>query len=289
MSESSLHNSVLPRLDELSPALRQAADYVLSNPQEIAMRSLRQISESSDIKAPTYSRLARALGFERYEDLRELCRSEIHNRSTTFADKAAALQKRKSNVAGAFFLSHAAANVANIEKLATSLDLSSLAAVADRLASARQVILIGVMSAGGLVDYLGYLANMALGNWRVAARNHEPISVHLLDLEPKDAVLVVTQHPYARTTVEAAARAATVGATVIAITDSYTSPVCEHADHIFITPTESPHFFPSEVATVLLFEALLGMVVRRSGPKARRRIAAVENGSHQSGEYWQEQ
>ena len=145
------------------------------------------------------------------------------------------------------------------------------------------------MSAGSLIDFLGYLANMAFDNWRIAARNHEPTSVPLHDLSAKDTVIVMSQHPYARSTVEAAAWAGEAGATVIAVTDSYTSPLCQSAQFIFVTPTDSPHFFPSEVATVLLFESLLGMVVRRSGAKARRRIAAVERGIHHSGEYWQEQ
>jgi len=50
--------------------------------------------------------------------------------------------------------------------------------------------------------------------------------------------------------------------------------------------TESPNFFPSYAATVVMLETLIGMVIRRSGKPAQRRIAAVENTNRQNGEYW---
>ena len=143
------------------------------------------------------------------------------------------------------------------------------------------------MSSAPLVDYLGYTAAMALGNWHVAMRGHVPIAADLVDLTKRDAVVVLLHKPYAQVSVDAVARVKESGAAIVTVTDSFTAPAAELADHLFVTPTDSQHFFASEVATLLLFEALLGMVVRRSGARARQRIAEVERANHRSGEYWQ--
>ena len=286
-SEQNLRAVIQPRVPDLSPALRRAADFVLRNPETIAMRSLRQVAEDSDVRAPTYSRLARSLGFETFEELRELCRQEVQQQSISFAAKASALQARENSGAGKFLPSHAAASIRNIERMVQTIDMAELTEAADVLSKARNVVLFGALSSGPLIDFLAYTAGMALPNWRAAPRNHESVAAALVDLRPDDVVLVLSHQPCARSAVEAAASGARAGATVIACSDSYSAPTTHHADYVFITPTESPHFFASEVALVLLFEALLGMVVRRSGKVAQQRIALMERENHRSGEYWQ--
>jgi DNA-binding MurR/RpiR family transcriptional regulator len=282
-----LRDAVVPHVQHLSPTLRRAADFVLQNPDVVAMHSLRQVAAASELKPPSFTRLSKSLGLENYEELRELCRREVQGQQATFADKAAALLNRKGPKAGSFLISHAAAGIANIEKMLAGIDTQVLAAAADLLASSRSVVLVGSMSSAPLVDYLGYMATMALPNWRVALRNQEPVSVTLRGMGRRDSVLVLTHKPYARASVLAARRAAELDVPVIAVTDSFTAPVAGAAQHVFIVPTESPHFFASEVALILFFEALLGMVVRRSGNQAQRRIAHIEQENHRSGEYWQ--
>ncbi len=71
------------------------------------------------------------------------------------------------------------------------------------------------------------------------------------------------------------------------ITDGVHSPVIPLARRSFIVSTESPNFLPSDAATLGLFEALVGMVVRRIGKGAQARIAAIEQVNHSPGEYWQ--
>jgi DNA-binding MurR/RpiR family transcriptional regulator len=100
-------------------------------------------------------------------------------------------------------------------------------------------------------------------------------------------VLVLTKSPYARRSIEAARIAKDAGARVIAITDGVHSPIIPLAGVSFIVSTDSPNFFPSHAATLVLFEALLGMVVRRRGKSAQARIAAVESVNRSHGEYWQ--
>ena len=92
----SLQDRIASRFETLSPRLKVAARYVAEHPQEVAMRSLRQIAITTELAPPTFTRLARAVGCESYEELREICRSETTRKTLTFAERARSLQESAS-------------------------------------------------------------------------------------------------------------------------------------------------------------------------------------------------
>jgi len=289
--ESSIQDRIGSHFDTLSPRLKLAARFVAEHPHKVAMRSLRQIASVSELSPPTFTRLARAVGCENYEELREICRHEATRRSQTFADKARMLQRRGSHDAhrelGALVRHQAAAAIANIETLLSTIDARKLDRAADILATSDRVLLVGLLSSTPFTDYAAYMASMAFLNWQVIGRAGMSMPAALFDTTRRDAVLVLTKSPYARRSIEAARIAKHAGARVIAITDGVHSPVIPLARLSFIVSTESPNFFPSHAATLVLFEALIGMVVRRSGKSAQARIATIEHVNRSHGEYWQ--
>ena len=289
--DSSIHDRIGRYFDTLSPQLKHAARFVAEHPQMVAMRSLRHIASAAKLSPPTFSRLARTVGCADYEALREICRHETTRRSQTFADKAKLLQRNGADNAqhepGGLVRRQAAAAVANIEALLSTIDPRKLDRAADILATSDRVLLVGLLSSAAFADYAAYMANMAFPNWQVAGRSGVSMPAALFDTTRRDAVLLLTKSPYARRSIEAARIAKQAGARIIAITDGVQSPVIPLARISFIVCTDSPNFFPSHAATLVLFEVLIGMVVQRSGKSAQSRIAAVESANRSHGEYWQ--
>ena len=68
-----------------------------------------------------------------------------------------------------------------------------------------------------------------------------------------------------------------------ALTDKRSSPLVEYADHVFFALTESPHYYPSVVSTVLMVEILLSAAVAASDTLDR--IKQVEHVQNKSGAY----
>jgi len=287
----SIQERIGAHFEALSPQLKIAARFVAEHPHRIAMRSLRQIASEAGLTPPTLSRLARAVGCADYEALRDICRQETTRRSQTYADKAKQLQARGEGESlhepGGLIRRQAAAAVANIEMLLASVDARKLELAAGILSRSDRVLLVGSLSSTAFADYAGYMANMAFANWEVAGQSGVSLPAAFIDLGRRDTVLVLTKSPYARRSIEAARIAKAAGAKVIAITDGVHSPVIAFATISFIVCTESPNFFPSHAATLVLFEALIGMVVRGGGKKAQSRIAAIESANRSNGEYWQ--
>lgn len=279
----------MEQLRDLSPQLRRAAQYVIRHPEDVATRSLRHIAQAADLPPPTFSRLARAVGYESYDALRETCRSGIMQRKSRFADKALDLVAGKAAANDdPFLVSYAAAAMRNTQTLLENIDPDRLQAAARQLAGANRVALVGTMSGRAFIDYASYLADLALPDWNVIGTGHKGLAADLTDLGDKDAALVFSIEPYSTATVEIATAVRSRGIPVIGITDSPLSPIAELAETVFLISTESPQFFPSHVGATILIEMLMGMVVQQKGVEAQRRIAVIEQQSHDLRAYWQE-
>ena len=274
------------KYSQLSPKLQRAAQFVAEHPEEVATRSLRQIAASIDISPPTFSRLAGALGYRNYEELRESCRSVVKNQGLRFAEKAGKLrdQGRERIKEGPFILAQGAAAIGNIHQLLDSVDPDMVESAAARLAAARKVILVGMMSSRPFVEYMGYMASMGFGNWHVLGRDPGSDASLLADIDSDDVALVISKAPYATRAVRAAEQIHRSGASVIGITDSVSSPLCAYCDTQFFVSTETPQFFTSHAATLVLIESLIGLVVANSSEDIEKRIAAVEAKSHEIGD-----
>ena len=288
MPTQSIQDCIYRHYDSLSSQLQRAAKYILDHPDEVATRSLRHLASISKLSPSAFSRLTRALGFDTYEDLRELCRGDIKKRKISFADKARSLQNpdQVDNSQGAFIARQAAASIDNIDLLLNSVDVKQLESVAKQLASAGTVYLAGALSSSGFVNYLSYMGNMAFDNWHSIGETVSPAGNKLAEASDRDMLLVITKSPYSRSSIETAKLAKQKKLTVVAITDATDSPIISFARHTFVVSTESPQFFSSHIATLVLLESLMGMTVAHGGKAASERIAAVEQANEALNCYW---
>lgn len=274
------------RLQGLSPQLRRAARFVVENPDDIAMRSQRHIADVAKLPAPTFTRLARAIGYESYDALKERCRDEVLSRGVSLDDASRGLDGVEVET---FTLpKHVAASVKGIETLLRDIDPVDLNEIARLLANARRVVLIGEMRARAFVDYATYLSDMSLDAWTVIGRGTVSLAAETRDLGPQDAAIIVTMKPYSVRSIEIARIIAEAGTPLIALTDSTLSPAAGIAKHLLVASADSPQFFPSYVVTTLLIETLVGMVVAEKGDDAQRRIADTARRSRALNEYWRD-
>ncbi len=271
----------------LSDKLQVAADYVAENPIDVATRSLRSVASTSGVSPATFSRLARALGYDDYEQMREDGRVAMGRKMSSFSERAQALRASTSRPEGRIFVQRqASACVANIETLERDISSENLEAAVEALHRAGSVLLVGSLGSSGFVDYFAYLAHWFSDNWLVAGRNGTTLAATIARLGKGDAALAVSKAPYARRTVAALKAAKEKGVTTVVITDAHASPTLEFADFAFIVPTESPQFFSSYAATLVLIEAIVTMLLTKAGPDAEGKIRDAEHQVSQLGESW---
>jgi len=273
----------------LSPQLKRAAKYVLDNPTEIAILSMRQVAGKAEVGPNTMIRLTRALDFTRYEDFREPFRQALRVSSGAFPDRARSLQSIAGASSSAELVSRlAAANLDNLERAFHNTGVVELQATADRFRKARQVYVLGLGSCFSLAYYFYYVARMALPQL-VLLRGHAGLLFdELSDMGKGDLLFALSLAPYTRDTVKVAGFAKERGAAIVTLTDSLASPLAPGAVQVLIAPTASPQFFPSLVASAALVEALAALVVARGGAKVIENISKADRLREQLGVYWSE-
>ncbi|WP_283425659.1 MurR/RpiR family transcriptional regulator [Shimia sagamensis] len=280
-----LQERVAGNYADLSVKLREAADFVVANEMDVAARSLRSISSASGVSPATLSRLARALGYETYEELREVCRKSVGGRTSSFSERAQQL-KTAANSTDSMYERQATACISNISSLADSLDRDRLQNAVIALGDARSVVLFGAFGSTGIVEYMAYLANYFSTNWTLAGRMGASLGASLASLTSEDVLLVITKRPYADRAVRAAQAAQGIGAKTIVISDSHTCPAIKFATFPFIVPSDSPQFFSSYAATLALMESMIAMLVAQSGEGTSDRIREVERRNQDLGDFW---
>lgn len=283
---ASFEERLARNFDGLSDKLRQAAEFVAANPMDVATRSLRTVAQESGLAPATFSRLARGLGYDSFEQLRETMRAKIDRRVNSFAERAERLQAAHEAGETSFCEAHVSACQRNLQMLLRDMDMALLERAVERLHDARQVLLVGALGSTGIVEYLSYMANFCTGNWSMAGRMGTSLGSALTGIDGRDAMVIVTKPPYSTRSIEAAHMGAAQGAYVVVITDSPACPALPSASAGFVVPTDSPHFYSSYVATMVLVEIMVGMLVGRAGAAARTRIAQVEQSSRRLGEVW---
>ena len=259
--------SLASELDRLSPETRKAAAYVLENPNDIGVSSIREIAALADVKPNTLVRMARNVGFEGYEDFRAPFREEIRRGRTNFPDRARWLQSlSKGGMHGGLFADMASTAIRNIERTFADTDDKRIKAAADAIVVANRTYVLGMGINHALARSFAYLADMALNNVEAIPRDGSLAIDDIARAGPGDVLLAMTFKPYRSDVVEAVRVAGKQGVTIIGISDSAASPLVAGNEHGFVVQTDTPQFFTSTTAAGALLETLMAFVIADAEP-----------------------
>ncbi len=293
MNGTNVSHSILERiateLPGLSPEMRKAAAYVLENPSELGVSTVREIAEAAQVKPNTFVRMARQVGFEGYEDLREPFRDAIRQGSAGFPDRTRWLQNMASRgETGALYANMVNAALSNIEDTFAGISEQALTAAARAVWNSRSVYVLGVGVNNSNARNFTYLAATGMKDFHAIPR---PGSVPIDDLawaDGRDTLIAMTCKPYRSEVIEAVDLAREQGVKIIAISDSPASPIVLGADHSFVVAADTPQFFPSSVSTIALLETLLSFVIAVASPELVDRVDRFHDRRHALGIYAQE-
>lgn len=293
MNDTNVSSTVLDRLteewDALTPEAQKAARYVLENPTDVGVSTVREIAEAAKVKPNTFVRMARQVGFEGYEDFREPFRDAIRKGRVSFPDRARWLQDiGKSGELGGLYADMIGAAIRNIEETFAGIDATRLKSAAEVIWNSRQIFTLGVGVNNSNARNFTYLASTGMKQFHAIPRPGSTPADDLAWADEQDVLIAITCHPYRTEVIEAVKLARQQGLTVIGISDSPASPVIRNAHHGFVVAADTPQFFPSSVSTIALLETLLSFVIAVSSDEIVERVERFHRRRHQLGIYAEE-
>ena len=282
-------NHLAGELSDLTPEARKAATYVLENPRDVGVSTVREIAEAANVKPNTVVRMARQVGFEGYEDFREPFRDAIRKGAIGFPDRARWLQDiSKSGDLGDLYADMVRDVITNIEDTFAGISTEGLKATAKAIWKARRVFTLGVGVNNSIARNFTYLASTGMTEFHAIPR---PGSTPVDDLawaDHKDILIALTSKPYRTEVVEAVKIAREQGIVIVALSDSPASPIIRMADHGFVVAVETPQFFPSSASIIALLETLLSFVIAVASDEIPQRVDTFHKRRHQLGLYYED-
>ena len=272
-----LRADIVRRYEELSPRLQQVAQYVLDNPNEIALQTLAVIAERSQVQPSTIVRFAKTFGYDGASDMQELFKDEMLTQapSPSYAERIRQFNRR-AGAAGALapqdvMQEFAESNILALEHLKSTVKKADLEKSVDMLRAASSVYIVGLRRSFPVAAYLAY------------ALRHVDKRAYLLDgvagmlgeqstmLSSKDLLIATSFAPYAPETVEIVTAAKQQKTRIIAITDSRLSPIAASSDVVFEIKDAEVRQFRSLTASLCLAQTLVISYAFGLDGKARAR------------------
>ena len=277
-SQEEIIARLLAEFDALPWQLQLCARYIIDHPHEVGLQSMRTLAASAEVQPNSFVRLARHLGFEGYDALRERFRDFVRGGSGSTPDRVRWLQQmdRKGGSA-AIFGSMAEACLENTEKMFAQQSVAELERAVDLMIKSRRVYVLGLGLAYPLAYNFWYVARMGFDHFILTPRHGSLPSDDIIRMDERDCLVAMTFQPYRSDTLAAVQRARRTGAKIIGITDSNAASLCREADIGLVSPTHTPQFFHSNSAVTALLESLCALLVVRGGDAATRSVEAFHS------------
>lgn len=290
MNDTNVSSQILKQLadelPDLTPEARKAATYVLENPRDVGVSTVREIAEAAQVKPNTVVRMARQVGFDGYEDFRQPFRDAIRRGDADFPDRVRWLQEiRKSGDLGGLYADMVQGALRNIEDSFAAVSADQLKIAAEAVWASRHVYTLGVGVNNSNARNFTYLASTGMTQFHAIPRAGSTPVDDLAWADKRDVLIAITCKPYRSEVVEATRIAKDQGVTVIGISDSPASPIIRNGDHGFVVSAATPQFFPSSVGTIAVLETLLSFVIAVASDEIVGRVEQFHKRRHSLGLY----
>jgi len=288
MTYDELLKRINESFDSMSPQVQLAARYVIDNAEDVALASMRQIAKEANVHPTTMVRLAQFLGFDGFNELRDLFQHRLRLSPEDYVARARGLQRQAGH---AFNLIEEIEDTSkkNIHRTLHGIGADALDKTADLLLSARRIYIIGMRISFPVAFAFYYAYSMFRTNAHLIDGKAGIAADTLRDIDTGDILLCVSNAPFSRETVQAAQYARRKGATVVSLSDTEISPIVGPNDHNLVVRNVSPTLFPSTTASMALVESLIAIMISKGGEELLETVAKSKEQLDQFDAYWEDQ
>ena len=271
----SVRDLIRAHYQSLTTTERKFAQALLDNYPAAGLASITIVAGNAGVSTPTVARMVQKLGFKGYPQFHQALLAELEA-------KAFGPTQRRANWASEAPETHhlnrfAETVTQNIGQTFAHVDSAQFDAAARLLADTeRRLYVVGGRITRALADYAftHFQAVRARVTHMTASSATWPH--YVLDMAPDDILLMFDIRRYETNLMRLAEIATERGVRVVLITDQWVSPVADRADHTFTCWVEIPSAWDSNVATMMLLEALIAAVQEARWPDTRDRYERLD-------------
>lgn len=253
----------------LPPAERRVARTLLAVYPAAGLGTVAGLADEASTSTATVVRLVQKLGYTGFPEFQETLRRELAtNRTGPLARLDSAAEP------GPGLLPSMAAQLGAVaSSIAATVPRAEMDAAVELFADAgRRVYFAGGRASHSVAELLGMHLDRLRPGTAVLPRDRVRRMAAVLDMGPRDVVVVVDVRRYEVATVELAARARERRARLVLLTDAHLSPASRDATVVLPVVVDSPSPMDTMVAAIALVEVLVLATMHAIGPPALRRM-----------------
>lgn len=259
----------------LTRSERKFAQSLLNNYPAAGLASITIVAANAEVSTPTVARTVQKLGFKGYPQFHSALLKELEA-------KISGPTQRRANWASDAPESHllnrfALAVTQNLERTFSNIDTGAFEASVRYLSDTDHRLYI----VGGRITHA--LADYAFTHFQAIRQNviHMTSSSatwphYLLDMVEGDTLLMFDVRRYETNLLRLAQLASERGVRLILITDQWASPISNIAPQSFNCWGEIPSAWDSNIATMMLLEALIAATQEERWPETRDRYERLD-------------
>lgn len=259
----------------LTQSERKFANALLENYPAAGLASITIVAENAGVSTPTVARMVQKLGFKGYPHFHKSLLKELQ------ATVSGPTQRRE-NWASAAPDSHllnrfSQAVTHNLSQTFSTIDSTQFDAAVRQLSDTDgRLYVVGGRITRALADYA--FTHFQAIRQRVTHMTSSSATWphYVLDMVEGDTLLMFDVRRYETNLQNLAKLAADRGVTVILITDQWSSPVAAQAKVTFNCWVEIPSAWDSNIATMMLLEALIAATQEEKWPETRDRYERLD-------------
>lgn len=265
-------NDNMPRF---SKGQKLIANFITGHYDKAAFMTAAKLGTTVGVSESTVVRFAAELGYDGYPKMQKAMQEMIRDKLTSVQR----IQVTKNRMVGTDVLT----NVLNqdIEKIRRTIEETSredFNAAVKAIAAAKTIYIFAVRSSAALASFLGYYYSLIFENVKVISNYGETeIYEKLFRIDKGDVIIGISFPRYSNAAVKAMTFAHRRGATVIALTDSMTSPLCSLSDHVLIAKSDMASVVDSLVAPLSMINALIVATVVERDEEVEKTFGSLEH------------
>lgn len=275
MSEKDLLKVIENSYSKFSKSQKKIADYILTNSDKVAYMTAAKLAETVGVSDSTVVRFAVEIGFEGYPEFLKRLREVVSGRLTSVQR----IEITSSTLSKDDILENVInSDIDKLKKTLININKNDFNNAITTITNAKTIYILGVRSSASLASFLGFYFNLMFDNVKLIHTNSvSEMFEQILNISKDDVVIGISFPRYSRRTLKALQYAHKCGSKIIAITDSYMSPLTACADYSLIASSDMASFADSLVAPLSLINAIIVAIAMNKPEEISDTFRRLEN------------
>lgn len=273
MGINPIYKNISTKREQMSKSQHTIADYILENPHSIPFITGAKLASLTGVSEATVVRFATFLGYSGYNELQRQLADTIEKQLNT-AERYSMASSEFTDTEKVIY-DHFNDDIKNIQTTMSQLNVEEFEQAASYILQANRVYIIANRSAVSLGTFLQYYFNIILGKSELVTTTEAAFD-QIYDINAQDVVIGISYARYTKSTLNAVSYAKEKEATIIALTDHFSSPITSYADISLFASSHMQSFIDSFVAPLSIINTLVAYVGNEAGVNMKERLEEFE-------------